>query len=77
MVQAGRNEDVFVDIERRRDALDEDVVEVIIGVGPIMKVRAKRGLPLLRLTDTMRIRRVKEEGFKLQLADSGDPWPRR
>jgi hypothetical protein len=76
MVQARRNENVLVNIERRRDALDEDVIQVIIGVGPIIKVCAKRGLPFLRLTDAMRIRRIKEEGFKLQLANSGDPWPR-
>jgi len=63
-------------LEGRSDALDEDVIEVIIGVGPIMKVRAKRGLPFLRLTDAMRIRRVKKESFKLQFANSGDPWPR-
>ena len=69
MIEPGGDEDVLEDVERRGQALDEVVEQVIIGVRAIMKECAEGGLPLLRLQDTASIRLVPEKAFKVVFPD--------
>ncbi len=69
MIQATWDDDIFVDVEGSGDALSEDVNYIFIGVGTVVKLRTEGGLPLL---DAVRVGRVKEETFKLQLADAAE-----
>ena len=43
------NDDVLEDIERRRQALNEVVEKIVVGISAVMKVCAKGRLPFLSL----------------------------
>src|SRR5437016_13642121 len=72
VIQGTWDDDIFVDVEGSDDALSEDVNYIFIGVCTVVKLRTKGGLPLLGLQDAVRVGRVKEETFKLQLADAAE-----
>ena len=48
-IHAHRNHDIFVDVEWGGDSLSKCIDYVIVGVGAIMKIRAKCRLIFLRL----------------------------
>jgi len=58
MIDAGRNEHIAEDVERRVQPLNEVVEQVVIGVGAVMKQGSEGGLPLLCLQNTLGIRLV-------------------
>src|SRR5205814_621480 len=57
------------DIKRRRQTLNEVIDQIVVGIGAVVKERAKRGLPLLRLQNSMSVQLARVEPFKVQLAD--------
>src|SRR5262249_22186804 len=59
---------------RRNQTLGENVHDVIIGIGPIVELRAKRVLPLLRLKHMFGVWCMKNEAFKLNLAQPRRLW---
>src|SRR5437667_10754119 len=71
-IQAGRNNDVFVDVKRRHDSLSENIHDVVIGVGPIMEFSAERSLPFLGLQDAVSVGGMKHETFEIQFADTAN-----
>jgi len=49
VIDAWRNDHVPENIERRRQALDEVIEEIVVCISAIMQVRAKSRLPFLCL----------------------------
>ena len=68
VVLANRNGNVFIDVEWLDQALRKNVHDIVVGIGSIIEFRTESGLPFLCLQDMFRIRRVKNETFKLNLA---------
>ena len=52
VVEAGRNIDVLVDVERLREALGEDVNDIVIRISAVVEIGAKGRLPFLSLQDS-------------------------
>ncbi len=75
VVQTILNKNIFVDIQWRSDPLRKHVRNVIVGIRPVVKLRPESSLPFLSLHHVVRVRRVKHESFKLQLADAREFWP--
>src|SRR5260370_41772410 len=75
MIFANRNGNILVEVEGDDQALREDVHNVVVAIGAIIEVDAKRVLPLLRLQHMVSIGRVKHESFKVQLTHALDPGP--
>src|SRR5437870_7057743 len=77
VINARRNDDVLKDIERRRKALNKVVEQVVVRVGTIMEVCAKRRLPFLCLQYPMSIHVAAIETFKVIFANRSVFRPRR
>src|SRR5437899_6949799 len=65
VIEAHRNEHVLENIERRGEALDEVINQVIIRVSAIMEQSPEGSLPFLRLQHAVRVRLIAEEAFKV------------
>ena len=52
--------------------MDEDVYEIIVAVGTVMKIDAEGPLPLLRLENMVSVRRMKQETLKVEVAHTAD-----
>src|SRR5215469_15226512 len=76
VVLTKRNEDVLVDIEWSGDTLRKDIDNVVVAVGAVMEFDAKRVLPFLGLQNMFRVRSVKDEALKIELAHTAKFWPR-
>src|SRR5215475_182251 len=76
VVEAIWNYHVLVDVERGEDTLRKHVHDVVVGIGTIVKFRAKRALPFLGLKHAVSIRSMKQEAFEVKFANSANPWPR-
>src|SRR5713226_7426907 len=70
MVDTYRNENVFVNVEWRGNALGKHVGDVVVGVGAVVEQRAERPLPLLRLQGSMCVRNIVKKTFELDLPDA-------
>ncbi len=66
------NVDIFVDVEWGGEPLGKYVDDVVVGVGAVVKIGPKGGLPFLRLDGMMSVRSVKDETLKLQFSDTRD-----
>src|SRR5262245_27785333 len=75
VIQTVWNEHVRVQVKRRRYALREDIGDVVIRVPPVVELCPKRILPLLGLHDIVRVRRMQDEAFELQLTNALDLRP--
>src|SRR6266568_8411500 len=76
VIVANGKEDAFIDIERFRQLLREDVNDIVIGIRSVIELGSKRALPFLRLQDAMCIGSMEEKAFKIQLAKSPDSGSR-
>ena len=76
VIEARRNNNIFVDVERRNDSLGEHVHDVVICIGTIVEFGAERTLPFLGLQDAMSIRGMKNEALEIQFSDATYLWPR-
>src|SRR5215469_2090291 len=76
VVFTNRNKDVLVDIEWSGEALRKYVHNVVIAVGTVIEFDAKRVLPLLSLQNVFRVRRMKNEPFKIELTHTAKFRPR-
>ena len=59
MVLTCRDENVLVNIEWSDQSLYENVDEIIVAVGTVMKINAEGPLPLLCLENMVSVRRMK------------------
>src|SRR5216684_7154578 len=75
MIFANGNGNILVEVERNDQALREDVHNVVVAIGAIIEVDAKRVLPLLRLQHMVSIGCMKHESFKVQLTHTLDSGP--
>src|SRR6266849_3021190 len=75
MIFANGNGNILVDVERNDQALGEDIHNVVVAIGAIIEVDAKRVLPLLRLQHMVSIGGMKDESFKVQLTHALDSGP--
>ena len=71
MVEAGRNIDVLVDVERLREALGEDVNDIVIRISAVVEIGAKGRLPFLSLQDSSGVRSVVDKRLEVS---SRTPW---
>src|SRR5438309_2033828 len=69
------NGNLLVEVERNDQALSENVHDVVVAIGTIIEVDAKRVLPLLCLQYMMSIGSMKHESFKVQFTHALDPGP--
>src|SRR5258708_20549959 len=69
------NGNLLVEVERNDQALSENVHDVVVAIGTIIEVDAKRVLPLLRLQHMVSIGIMKHESFKVQFTHALDPGP--
>src|SRR5262249_15234730 len=65
VVEATGNNHVFVDVERRNDALGKHVHDVVICIGTTVEFSAERSLPFLGLQNAVRIWSMKQEALKV------------
>src|SRR5712692_2435208 len=72
MIFADWDGDILVDVERNDQALREYVDDVVVAVGTVVEVDAKRVLPLLGLENVVSVRSVKDEALEIQFADAFD-----
>src|SRR5262249_25085977 len=79
VIEGIRDDHVFIDVERSEDSLSEHIHDVVIGIGSIVEIGAKRPLLFLCLQDAMSIRRMKNEAFEIELPDATyfGPWLKR
>ncbi len=70
VIEAHWNIDVLVDVEGLRQALGEDIHEVVIAVGAVVELNAESGLPLLGLQHVLGVVGMKDERKKVQFAHS-------
>src|SRR5258708_3019392 len=63
------------EVERNDQALSENVHDVVVAIGTVIEVDAKRVLPLLCLQHMMSIGSMKHESFKVQFTHALDPGP--
>src|SRR6266851_4132127 len=75
VIFANGNGNILVEVERNDQALGKDVHNVVVAIGAIVELDAKRGLPLLRLQHMVSIGCMKHEAFKVQLTHPLDPGP--
>src|SRR5713226_1164020 len=75
VVNAHWNIDVFVNVEGRDEPLGKHVNDVVVGVGAVVKIRPKSGLPFLCLSKAVRIRSVEDETLELQFPETRKFWP--
>src|ERR1051325_2160629 len=75
MIQTNRNDDVLVNVERRTDPLRKYIRDIVVGVGPVVDLRAESPLPLLRLHHIVGVWRMKNEPLELQFADATEFRP--
>lgn len=68
VIFADGNGNILVDIEGCDQRLRENIDNVVIGIGAVVELGAKRVLPLLRLQHMVSIGSVDYESFKVQLA---------
>jgi hypothetical protein len=61
MVITRRDEDVFIHVEGCGQQLGEDVDDVIVSVGPIVKLDPGSTLPFLGLKNMVSVRRMEDE----------------
>src|ERR1017187_4008785 len=76
LIEPHWNIDVLIDVEGLRQALGEDINEVVIAVGAVVELDAKSGLPLLSLQHLLRVVGMKDESKKVQFAHSAEPGTR-
>src|SRR5229473_1337400 len=76
VVNAHWNIDVFVNVEVCGEPLGKHVNDVVVGVGAVVKIRPKSGLPFLCLNKAVRIRSVEDETFELHFPEPREFWPR-
>src|ERR1700730_6623654 len=72
MVFTRRDENVLVNVEGSDQSLYEDVDEIIVAVGTVMKINTEGTLPLLCLENMVSVWRMKEEAFKVEVAHTAD-----
>src|ERR1700730_1532093 len=72
MIFTCRDENVLVNVERSDQSLYEDVYEIIVAVGTVMKIDAEGALPLLCLENMVSVRRVKQETLKVEFTHTAD-----
>jgi len=75
VVNTNGDEDVLVDMKRRREPLRKHVHDVVIGIGPVVELGAEGVLPFLCGDVALRIRGVEDEAFELQFSDTSDLRP--
>src|SRR5258708_12340593 len=75
MVFANGNGNALVEVHRNDQALSENVRDVVVAIGTVIEVDAKRVLPLLCLQHMMSIGSMKHESFKVQFTHALDPGP--
>src|ERR1700739_2428267 len=76
MVLTHWDEDVFVDVERRSQALSKHVHDVIVAICAVVEFDANRVLPFLRFENIIRVRSVKNEALKIEFPHTTQFWPR-
>src|SRR5215471_7523170 len=76
VVFTNRNEHVFVDVEWSGKALRKDIDNVVVAVSTVVEFDPKRILPFLCLQDMVRIWRVKNETFEIELTHAAQFRPR-
>src|SRR5260370_38636120 len=67
VIQAVRNEHIFVDVKRRCNSLGKHVSDIVVGVSAVVQIGSKSSLPLLGLHDTLGVWRIPNEAPELQL----------
>src|ERR1051326_6330452 len=75
VINPTRDENVFVNMERRRDPLCKHSGNIIIRVSAVIEFSAERALPFLRGYIAAGVRRVLHKAFELQLPDAVDLRP--
>src|SRR6478672_5777592 len=77
VIDSGRNEDILEDVEWSRQALDEVIEQVVVGIGAVVEQGPKRDLPFLSLQDAFGIRLPAIESQEIVLAYRSALWARR
>src|SRR5260370_14834866 len=72
MVFTRWDENVLVNVERSGQSLDENVDEIIVAVGTVMKIDTESSLPLLCLENMVSVGRMKEETLKVEVAPAAN-----
>src|SRR5260370_17913312 len=72
MVEPIGNEHTLINMEGRRDALRENVGDVVVRVRAIVKFRTESSLPFLGGHLAARVRRMQQKAFKLQFPNAPD-----
>src|SRR5215471_19505692 len=75
MIHPERNEDVLVDMEGRCNPLREYVDDVVVGIGAVVKLSAKRVLPFLRGDLADSVGSMKNKAFELQFTHCWNAGP--
>src|SRR5215813_378240 len=76
VIEARRNNNIFVDVERCNDSLRKNVHNVVIGIRPTMEFGAERALPFLGLKNAVSIGSMKHKALEVYLPDATNlrPW---
>src|SRR5437764_4960792 len=75
VIQAVRDEDVLIDMKRRRNALGEPIHDVVVGVSTIIQLGIKTAQPFLSKYRTVSVGRIEQQPFESQLTNAGDSGP--
>ena len=71
MIEAIRDEYVFINVKWGCDSLRKYIYDVVVSVSTVVEIRPKSVLPFLRRDPAMGIRRVQNKTLELQFADTG------
>src|SRR5205823_2543271 len=75
VIESIRDENILIDMKRRRNALGEPIQDVVVGVSTIIQLGIKTAVPFLSKYRTVSLGSIEQQPFESQLANAGDSGP--
>src|SRR5437763_16648682 len=75
VIEAIRDENILIDMKRRRNALGEPIQDVVVGVSTIIQLGIKTAVPFLSKNRTVSLGIIEQQPFESQLTTAADSGP--
>src|SRR5438046_1173237 len=75
VIESIRDENILIDMKRRRNALGEPIQDVVVGVSTIIQLGIKTAVPFLSKYRTVSLGSIEQQPFESQLTNAGDSRP--